>query len=275
VAEVDSDVDATITGRFHHGERMFVAAGGDGTVNILVNVLARHLSPADLRSVSLGAIGLGSSNDFHKPFDPARTLAGFPCRLNAAGGALYDVGVIHWSDTTGTEHGKYWINNASIGVTAEANYLFNHPTAHLRKIKRWNTDIAILLTALESIAAYTNLTGELSLDAAPPARFAVTNLGIVNNPNFSGSFCYDTPSWRNDGRFSVKLCEAMTKVDMVRLLYSLSHKQFSSIAGTHSREAETAEFAAPLPFAVEFDGETIQTRHARFSLIHQAVRICA
>ena len=48
---------------FDRGERVFIAAGGDGTVNMLVNAI---MALEDRSNVSLGAVGLGSSNDFHK-----------------------------------------------------------------------------------------------------------------------------------------------------------------------------------------------------------------
>src|SRR5262249_27239042 len=56
-----------------HGRRHFVAAGGDGTVNLALNGLLavrRRLGlPRD--ALRLGALGIGSSNDFLKPVDVA------------------------------------------------------------------------------------------------------------------------------------------------------------------------------------------------------------
>ena len=60
------------------GTRVFVAAGGDGTVHALVE-RARRIARHDSRSPTLpfGVVGLGSSNDFHKPV--ARRCSGFRC----------------------------------------------------------------------------------------------------------------------------------------------------------------------------------------------------
>jgi len=62
------------------GERFFVAAGGDGTVNLMVNALLKPSSPK--KGIVFGAIGLGSSNDFHKPFRHETFIEGMPTRMN-------------------------------------------------------------------------------------------------------------------------------------------------------------------------------------------------
>src|SRR5687767_3324052 len=47
------------------GKKLLISAGGDGSINYLVNYLIKE-KQKDLPSITLGAIGLGSSNDFLK-----------------------------------------------------------------------------------------------------------------------------------------------------------------------------------------------------------------
>ena len=62
------------------GETEFVAAGGDGTVNLLLNaILSAHEGG---NGVFFGAIGLGSSNDYHKPLDQREFVGQVPVRIN-------------------------------------------------------------------------------------------------------------------------------------------------------------------------------------------------
>ena len=61
--------------------RNFVAAGGDGTVSTLVNTLVAVAGQQRLEGLTLGAVALGSSNDFHKP--PMPTCSN---RLSGGGG---------------------------------------------------------------------------------------------------------------------------------------------------------------------------------------------
>ena len=78
------------------GVKVIVAAGGDGAVNALLNGLMDPATDRPRWDVALGAIGLGSSNDFHKPSDPARHIGGFGVAMNPEAGARVDVGRADW-----------------------------------------------------------------------------------------------------------------------------------------------------------------------------------
>src|SRR5512141_1510213 len=66
---LDGHADAlqVLINAVERGETEIVAAGGDGTVNAVLNLLMNPLLRDKLDSLAFGAIGLGSSNDFHKP----------------------------------------------------------------------------------------------------------------------------------------------------------------------------------------------------------------
>ncbi len=71
VAESEAMVEETVAEALERGEREFVAAGGDGMVNLVMSAILAAAPPGVLATVRLGAVGLGSSNDFHKPLGPA------------------------------------------------------------------------------------------------------------------------------------------------------------------------------------------------------------
>ncbi|HLP15316.1 MAG TPA: diacylglycerol kinase family protein, partial [Bacteroidota bacterium] len=276
VIEAGPNAAASLLHSIRRGERDFVAAGGDGTLNYLLNILVSELTAASLSEVRIGAIGIGSSNDFHKPFDSHTLIGGFPCRLNFGNARLRDIGIVRWTEL-GTEDEKQrcWINNASTGVTAEANYFFNHPDRLLFSMKKRSTNLAIVFAALRTIAAYETVWGEFSCSYARSRRAGITNLGIVKNPHFSGSLCYDTDYPKEDGTFYVHLCEAMSKCRTLAILYGLSHRKFRGNPRTQSFLSNEVRFYSPDPFAVEYDGETTITRRVEFSLRKNAVLLCA
>ena len=76
-----------------------IAGGGDGTVNAVLSALVTHAGAARLRRIKVGAVGLGSSNDFHKPF--GTTLAGIPCRLDRHRLRDHDIGRLDYEDPQG------------------------------------------------------------------------------------------------------------------------------------------------------------------------------
>ncbi|UCC11279.1 MAG: acylglycerol kinase family protein, partial [candidate division WOR-3 bacterium] len=104
------------------GEDIFIAAGGDGTVNLLLNAI---MQAGGDRDVTIGAVGLGSSNDFHKPFGEDAFIKGVPVKIDFKNAFPRDVIRIRYRNATGHPDTRYCLINASAGLTAEANAFFN------------------------------------------------------------------------------------------------------------------------------------------------------
>jgi diacylglycerol kinase family enzyme len=255
------------------GERRFVAAGGDGTVNFLLNVLMNALSADSRSEIAIGAVGLGSSNDFHKPFNPDSRIDAIPCRIDFAAAAPHDVGAIEYSDSRGDFQTRYWLINASAGITAEANRFFNSPDRVLGYLKRSSTGLAILYSALSTMFRYRARRVRLEADGETAKDFEIENLGVVKNPHFSGSFRYDSPCERDSGRFYLHIVEKRSLISKLRLLYLLGKSKRSSRNLTICRQIECAALHAEEPLAIEFDGEIVVTDEVRFTICKKALRV--
>ncbi len=256
------------------GHRQFIAAGGDGTVHWLLQELGDRFDVHTRQQLKIGAIGLGSSNDFHKPFEARRFLKDVPVKMDFTSAAFQDVGQLTFEDETGNRQRRYWINNASMGITAEANAFFNSPDALLNALKKHATPLAILYAALHTIFSYQNKTMHIRFAQEPPKNIRVTNLGVVKNPHFSGNFCYDSPFETASGFFYVHLCYDMSRLQTLKTLRRLAKAQFSGFPHTVGFRLNDLEVRANHPFAVEYDGETVQTRRAQFSVKKQWIRVC-
>lgn len=253
------------------GERFFVAAGGDGTVQQLAHALMTLPAPSPL---CLGAIGLGSSNDFHKPRQRAEHVAGRPCKLERARARLRDVGVLTYARPSGPDATRYWLLNGSVGVTAEANAFFNAPSAALRHLKTQSTAAAIVYAALRTILRYRPrrlLLGD-GERRVRPAR--VTNLAVLKSPYCSGSFRYEVPLSLRSGTLHVHLSEGMSLLRTLQTLLHLARGRSQDLPGTRSWTTSQLLVEGEEPFAVEFDGEVIRTRRARFSVRPRALEVC-
>jgi diacylglycerol kinase family enzyme len=256
------------------GSRDFVAAGGDGTVNLLLEALIAATDESVLPCLRLGAVGLGSSNDFHKSGGAEPRVHGVPLKLERGGARLHDVGRLRYLDPQGTERVRHWIINASVGTTAEANRLFNHPNTLLRVLKRISPWRGIVYAAVREIVEYRSRPMVLSLDDGTPFKVSVKNLGIIKNPHFSGDLCYDTPYEPDSGDFFVHLLEQVSAPRLASTVWGLFHNRFTGQKGTRSWRARRVSVAGDQPFAIEFDGETIVARQATFELLPRLIQVC-
>ncbi len=256
------------------GETDFVAAGGDGTVNAVASALIEHAEPAALRRIRLGAIGLGSSNDFHKPFAENRTIGGFPVRLDFSHALLTDICTLDYASHLNLRMKCEWLINASVGTTAEANEFFNRPNRVLGALKRAMPTAGMVYSALHAILRYRPQPIELAVDAAPAIRTCARNLGVVKNPNFSGSLCYGSPHERVGGQFYVHLIDEIPLPRLALVLCRMLAGRFGG-RGTRTWKARRVSVRAARPFAVERDGEVIRTSDAIFGVVPGAIQVCS
>ena len=151
--EGERSLDQSVERALREGIRAFVAAGGDGTVHALVNAIGRGRAGIAWSALSLGAVGLGSSNDFHKPC--RSWCEGVPILLGPA--APRDVARALYLDEGGVVQQRLFLVSASLGVTACANAFFNRGDALLRFLKRWWVGGAIAYAAARSVALHRSI----------------------------------------------------------------------------------------------------------------------
>jgi len=66
----------------------------------------------------------------------------------------------------------------------------------------------------------------------------------------------------------------MNKLDLITLLKSLSKKAFPKGDKTKYCKTSKIKLTAENNFSVEFDGETISTNYAEFSILKEYLNIC-
>lgn len=270
---LDGHADAlqVLINAVERGETEIVAAGGDGTVNAVLNLLMNPLLRDKLDSLAFGAIGLGSSNDFHKPATAA--VEECPCKLDFTRARRRDIGMLT-ADVDGTRVYRYFISNASIGATADANREFNEPDRLLRRLKRVYTPAAIMYAALKTILCHRNITAMIASPETGTLHVTLSNLGVVKNNHFSGNLRYNTPARLDDGLLGVHLCHDMNSQELVHVLLSLSAGRFDGLRKTRSWWSNSLSILASRAVNVEFDGEIISSNFVRFEVIHNALKVC-
>lgn len=252
-----------------------VCVGGDGMVHLLLNTMMNL--PTDIRkNITIGAIGTGSSNDFHKPYLAVGRgkYKKIPYRLNFSQKQLVDVGVVEFHSPL--EFKEYFIINASLGATALGNWFFNNPDLRLQKLKKISTGMAIAYATVWALKNFKAQKINLNFNDKK-MEVAVCNLGLVKNPHFTGSLRYpEDPEW-NDGSLYLYIAHSMNFFEMIALTLDLSKGKFTEgkkaikeiIQHIHINIADKKE-----EFVMELDGEVFKTKSAEVSVLKQAVFIC-
>lgn len=256
--------------------RVIAAAGGDGMVNLVLNALFdpatdQLLPGAD--QVAIGAIGLGSSNDFHKPVPTGARIAGVPVRTDPDRTELVDVGKATVVQPDGTRVVRYFLLNASMGLVAEGNRAFNQATGVLGWLKGLHVEAAIIATALATIATHRPLNLDVRAREwhySGPA----TAIGVLKSVHFAGGMRYDTPVTRTDGSFDVNLWTSTRRARVLARIAGLYQGRFTGQPGTACHRASALDLRPDRPAPLELDGEIIMAESARLEVLPRAVRVC-
>jgi len=258
----------------NNGEINFIIAGGDGTINLFINLLISATEPKIINEIKIGAIGIGSSNDFHKPLNQESMVNNIPIKINFKNATLRDVGCISYKSGNHLLK-KYFLINASIGVTAEANYYFNSSGFITKALKIISTNFAINYSALRAIINNKSIELKITDSNNKIKQLELANLAITKSPHISGDITMDYPYSYQDGLFNIYFLDLKSKIELIKLLNRLQSKNIDASNVFGIIQSPYLFIEAEKSFKVEFDGEVIITDRAEFSILQKGIRICS
>jgi diacylglycerol kinase (ATP) len=254
------DYDLKVTQRVWHaaelardagksGYAVAVAAGGDGTVNEVVNGLM--LAQAEGQDIPiLGVLSIGRGNDFSYGADVPGDLAG--CVGALAEGQLrpMDVGRVSGGDYPG---GRFFANGIGVGFDTIVGL-------EAAKLKRVHGFMAYVIGALRTFIMYPR---------APEVRFehdsgviekATHEVSIMNGKRMGGTFFMAPRSVNHDGLFDYFIADRLTRRDMIDLMLRLTKGTQEGHPKLETGRSSRIAIAAPGGgLVVHADGETICT----------------
>jgi diacylglycerol kinase family enzyme len=269
ILEKGVSLTAFLDHQIAQGDNFLISAGGDGTIHHLINTLVKD-HPDRLNNVRIGAIGLGSSNDFIKP---VRTSAGgIPLRVDTDNMIYHDLGKLEFRNVDGNYMTEYFIINTSMGVTAFGNHMFNHPGTWLAFLKKHSTPLAIIHTALASLFLSENYKCRVEFDKMVIEK-ELTNLNILKLPHVSGKFRYSQTIAPNDGKISLNLCHSMGPLRKLLALYQLANGRLSPGKFMTTCRTDNLKIKSDKEFLFECDGETFTSDRIEISVIPKAIKV--
>ncbi|HWP82757.1 MAG TPA: diacylglycerol kinase family protein [Bacteroidota bacterium] len=248
------------------GYTTIVAAGGDGTLNEVLNGVI-HGDQLVSPNVTLGHIGLGSSNDFLRSVGRSR-----PGELLSTATTV-DVVKLQCHHIYGTAIVRYFLLNSSIGMISRAIEIFNRPSFLRRLLRQIHPDTAAAIAGLNSVSRPVQFLCAISLDGSPMFEGIVNSVAIVKSPHLGGGMDYGTEYRPEDGRFSVVVFRKTSRLEMIWLMkkfYDGSVVDHRAVNRNSGSEAHITADGAPM---IEADGELIGYLPARYTILPKFVTI--
>ncbi len=229
------------------GYGIVVAAGGDGTVNEVVNGLmgaAVAGKPVPL----LAALSIGRGNDFSYGADLPATLEECIDVLAKGESRVMDVGLVKGGDFPG---GKYFANGMGIGFDTIVGL-------EAAKMKRVHGFMAYVLGALKTFAMFPD---------APLVRLRYDDqvieqqsqqVSIMNGKRMGGTFFMAPQAENSDGRLELCVAERLNRREMIDLMVRYTKGTQSGHKKILTMSAQKISITAPNGgLIVHADGETI------------------
>jgi YegS/Rv2252/BmrU family lipid kinase len=249
------------------GRRVVAAAGGDGTLNEVVNGFFDGGEPTATET-ALALIPLGTGGDFRRTFDLPLTPIGIAGMLSRGETRTIDAGIARYRNHQSGEETRAFANIADAGVGGEVVDRVN------RSSKRLGGDLTFMLASITSLLSWKNKPMTAVIDGE--RREVTAQQVVAANCRFYGSGMQVAPmADPSDGLLDFLLIGDLGVIENVRGLSKIK-------AGRHLDEpnpkwevlrGRRADISSPEPVRLDLDGEQPGWLPATFEVVPGALRL--
>ncbi|WP_169911591.1 diacylglycerol/lipid kinase family protein [Clostridium oryzae] len=235
------------------GKCRIYAIGGDGTINEVLNGIVGTDS-------SLAVIPSGSGNDFVRSMISGNFRKNILTRTINGTDKAVDIGCI--------DHERYFINIASIGLDAEIAY-----GAQYFKRKRWiPSKLAYLLSVFVTIFKYKAMKMKILLDSTQEIENTLF-IAIANGKYYGGGIKIAPSAELNDGYFEICKVKNISLFKILMLMPRAILGKHEGLKEAVFRKVKNIEVSAERNMLFNIDGEIVQLKHAKISMIPSALNV--
>jgi diacylglycerol kinase (ATP) len=227
---------------------VIIAAGGDGTINQVVNGMLHSNAPVEQLPM-LTILPVGSGNDFARTVKITLRAEELKKRLARLTPGLMDVGSTTFQKD-GKEDHSYFINVASAGMGPE---VLNRMSSGK---KRLGSAVAYYVAILSTFWSYRCMPVTIKTPAWQWNN-KLRTLAIGNGKFFGSGLCIAPDAKPNDGMFSAFVCGAISVLDFIRYTNTLKSSRKVIHPKIEYNTAETLELTSESPCRIEADGELL------------------
>jgi len=243
-----------------------IAAGGDGTVNEVVNgMLSANKAAANLPA--LGIIPLGSGNDFARTLDVRRDpkqLAEILARFQTR---CIDIGEVVCQNVQRNDSvRRYFVNVADAGMGP----------AVVQKVPPLRTRVgasaAYYLGILSTLVSYKPV--EMRVESEDWVWTGdIRTIGVANGKYYGHGLCVAPDAKPDGGEFGVFLCGKVSAWDFIRHSRTLRKGQYVRLQKVSYKSATRVSLSSAAPCLMEVDGEVIGYLPAHVSILKNHLKL--
>jgi diacylglycerol kinase (ATP) len=235
------------------GVDVIISAGGDGTLNEVINGLMESRQPGKPLP-ALGVLGVGRGNDFGGSL-------GLPADLEQACQVIVD-GYRRWIDIGRVAggiypQGRYFGNCVGVGFDAVG-------TIEAAKLPRWGGFMSFMVAIFKTIFLYNHAplaTIEYGDQSITQRSLMIS---MMNGRRVGGGFYMAPNSQPDDGLLDLCIAEQMSSFQIIRMIPHFMHgTQASQKTIKTGQAAKIVITAKDGPLPTQTDGEIISTEGMR------------
>jgi diacylglycerol kinase (ATP) len=256
ITEKEGDARRMATVAVASGTGLIVAAGGDGTLNEVVNGLAE-----DFGRARLGLLPLGTGNDF------ARSI-NVPADLDAALAILQEgrVQTVDVACATLGNSSRYFINMAAGGFSG----VVSEKATEAKEL--WGP-LAYLRAALGTLPELQGFKTRLTVNSGEMLELDTYNIVISNGRFVAAGIPVAPQSKLDDGVLDLMIAPATTVPQLAILVPQVLLGRHTESDLLLFRKVTCIEIESDPPMSFNVDGELIGDAPARFEVLPRALEV--
>lgn len=232
------------------GFDLIVVAGGDGTINQVVNGMGEERIP-------LGVIGCGTGNDFARalgmPADPVAAVR------QIMGGVTRQIDLCRVNQS-------YFVSSVGVGFDGEVAF-------HTNQGFRWiRGKAAYLCSVFKTLFSYRPRRIKLTIDGLV-MEFNSLLVAVTNSPTYGGGLKINPEARINDGLFDVCAVQYMSRPEILTYLPLLLPGWHQNLKKVRLMKGRNITLESNESFYYQVDGEILTDKTLRFSLIPRALAV--
>ncbi len=261
LAEYNCDFDLEETKEHNHateiakkavksGFDLIIVAGGDGTINQVVNGMSENRIP-------LGILCCGTGNDFastlNMPKDPVAAVR----RIME--------GTVQWVDL-GRVNQRYFVSSVGAGFDGEVAFNVNQGFRYVRGMA------AYLLSIFKTLFSYEARKIKLTVDGLV-MEFKGMLVAITNSATYGGGIKINPDAVINDGLLDVCAAQNLSKIESLCCLPLAIKGWHQNLKKVRMIKGKNITLESDRPIFCQLDGEVFTDKVLHFSLVPQSLPI--